>query len=96
MIPYFQLKSKNMELQQQFEKAAEESKTLSEKPSNDILLQLYSLYKQGSIGDINIDPPSNPFDIVNKAKYNAWEALKGKTKEEAMQEYVELVQQLKG
>jgi acyl-CoA-binding protein len=95
MILYFQLKSKSMELQQQFEKAAEESKTLSEKPSNDILLKLYSLYKQGSVGDINIDPPSNPFDIVNKAKYNAWEALKGKTKEEAMQEYVELVEKLK-
>ncbi|WP_114790687.1 acyl-CoA-binding protein [Niabella yanshanensis] len=85
-----------MELQQQFEKAAEESKSLSEKPSNDILLQLYSLYKQGSVGDINIDPPSNPFNIVNKAKYNAWEALRGKTKEEAMQEYVALVRQLKG
>lgn len=84
-----------MELQQQFEKAAEESKTLSEKPSNEILLKLYSLYKQGSVGDINIDPPSNPFDIVNKAKYNAWEALKGKTKEEAMQEYVDLVGKLK-
>lgn len=84
-----------MELQQQFEKAAEESKTLSEKPSNDILLQLYSLYKQGSVGDINIDPPSNAFDIVNKAKFNAWEALKGKTKEGAMQEYIDLVKQLK-
>lgn len=84
-----------MELQQQFEKAAEESKTLSEKPSNDILLQLYSLYKQGSVGDINIDPPSNPFDIVNKAKFNAWEALKGKTKEAAMLAYIDLVKQLK-
>ncbi len=84
-----------MELQQQFEKAAEESKTLSEKPSNDILLQLYSLYKQGSVGDINIDPPTNPFDIVNKAKFNAWEGLKGKTKEAAMEEYIALVERLK-
>lgn len=84
-----------MELQQQFEKAAEESKTLSEKPSNEVLLKLYSLYKQGSVGDVNIDPPSNPFDIVNKAKFSAWEALKGKSKEEAMQEYVDLVNKLK-
>lgn len=85
-----------MELQQQFEEAAAASKTLSEKPSNEILLQLYSLYKQGTEGDVNIDPPSNPFDIVAKAKYNAWEELKGKSKETAMQEYIDLVTKLKG
>ncbi|WP_346238770.1 acyl-CoA-binding protein [Niabella insulamsoli] len=85
-----------MELIQQFEKAVAESKNLSEKPSNETLLQLYSLYKQGSLGDINIDPPTNPFDIVNKAKYNAWEALKGTSKEKAMQDYVDLVNRLKG
>lgn len=85
-----------MELKEQFEKAAEESKTLSEKPSNDVLLKLYSLYKQGSIGDVNSEPPSNPFDFVNRAKYEAWEALKGKSQEEAMQAYVDLVNELKG
>jgi acyl-CoA-binding protein len=37
-----------MELKEQFEQAAAGSKTLSEKPSNDVLLQLYSLYKQGA------------------------------------------------
>jgi acyl-CoA-binding protein len=84
-----------MELKEQFEKAAADSKTLSERPGNEILLQLYSLYKQGSEGDVNIDPPSNPFDFVAKAKYDAWAGLKGKTKEEAMQEYVALVQKLK-
>ena len=84
-----------MELKEQFEKAAEESKTLSEKPSNDILLNLYSLYKQGSVGDVNTDPPSNPFDIVNRAKHEAWSALKGKTQEDAMQEYIDLVNRLK-
>lgn len=85
-----------MDLQQQFEAAAATSKTLGQKPSNEILLQLYSLYKQGTEGDVNIDPPSNPFDIVAKAKYNAWEELKGKSKEAAMQEYVDLVTKLKG
>lgn len=84
-----------MELAQQFEKAVVESKTLSEKPSNETLLQLYSLYKQGSVGDINIEPPSNPFDIVGKAKYNAWNELKGKTQEAAMQEYIDLINKLK-
>jgi len=84
-----------MELKEQFEKAIADSKTLSEKPSNETLLQLYSLYKQGTEGDVNTDPPSNPFDFVNKAKYEAWSALKGKGKETAMQEYVSLVEKLK-
>jgi acyl-CoA-binding protein len=85
-----------MELKELFEKAVAESKTLSEKPSNDTLLQLYSLYKQATEGDVNTDPPANPFDFVNKAKYEAWSALKGKTKETAMQEYADLVAKLKG
>lgn len=85
-----------MELQEQFEQAVAESKNLSEKPGNETLLQLYSLYKQGSIGDINTEPPSNPFDFVAKAKYNAWAELKGKTTTDAMTEYVELISKLKG
>jgi acyl-CoA-binding protein len=85
-----------MDLKEQFELAAADSKTLSEKPGNDILLQLYSLYKQGSVGDVNTDPPSNPFDFVNKAKHEAWAALKGTSTDEAMKAYVELVKKLKG
>lgn len=83
-----------MELKEQFEQAAAESKTLSEKPNNEILLQLYSLYKQGSIGNVNMDPPSNPFDFVAKAKYEAWASLKGKSTTDAMTEYIELVKKL--
>jgi diazepam-binding inhibitor (GABA receptor modulator, acyl-CoA-binding protein) len=84
-----------MDQQKQFEDAVNNSKTLSEKPSNEVLLQLYSLYKQATIGDVNTEPPANPFDFVNKAKHDAWEALKGKTKETAMQEYIDLVNKLK-
>lgn len=84
-----------MDLQAQFEQAAADSKTLSSKPSNETLLQLYSLYKQGSTGDVNTEPPSNPFDFVGKAKFEAWNALKGKSKEAAMQEYIDLVTKLK-
>jgi len=85
-----------MNIQTLFEQAVAGSKTLSEKPSNEILLQLYSLYKQATEGDVNTEPPSNPFDFVNKAKHEAWSALKGKTKETAMEEYVALVERLKG
>ncbi|MBV4355566.1 acyl-CoA-binding protein [Pinibacter aurantiacus] len=85
-----------MELKDLFEKAVADSKTLSEKPDNETLLQLYSLYKQGTEGDVNTEPPSNPFDFVNKAKHEAWSNLKGKSREAAMQEYVDLVTKLKG
>ncbi|HEX7847271.1 MAG TPA: acyl-CoA-binding protein [Chitinophagaceae bacterium] len=84
-----------MELKEKFEQAVVESKNLSERPSNDTLLQLYSLYKQATEGDVNTDPPSNPFDFVAKAKYQAWESMKGKTKDTAMNEYVDLVGKLK-
>lgn len=84
-----------MNIQEQFDQAVTRSKTLSEKPGNDILLQLYALYKQATEGDVNVDPPTNAFDFVGKAKFNAWEAVKGKAKDAAMQEYVELVSKLK-
>ncbi len=85
-----------MDLKVQFEQAAMDSKNLPEKPDNDVLLQLYSLYKQGSVGDLNIEPPANPFDFVAKAKYEAWNGLKGKPRDEAMKAYIELVNKLKG
>ncbi len=84
-----------MELKEKFEKAAAESKQLPAKPDNETLLQLYSLYKQGTEGDVNTEPPSNMFDFVGKAKYDAWEGLKGKTKQAAMEEYIALVTKLK-
>ncbi|HVM90184.1 MAG TPA: acyl-CoA-binding protein [Puia sp.] len=83
------------QLMQEFEQAAEESKNLGIRPSNETLLQLYSLYKQATVGDINIDPPSNPFDFVAKAKYDAWSSLRGKSKDLMMHEYINLVNKLK-
>jgi acyl-CoA-binding protein len=85
-----------MDIKEQFEKATAESKSLSTKPDNETLLQLYSLYKQSTEGDVSGEAPSNPFDFVNKAKYEAWAGLKGKTAEESMQQYVDLVNKLKG
>jgi diazepam-binding inhibitor (GABA receptor modulating acyl-CoA-binding protein) len=84
-----------MDLSQQFEQAVNESKELRERPSNDTMLQLYSLYKQSKEGDVQADPPSNSFDFVAKAKYEAWLRLKGKTQAEAMQQYISLVEKLK-
>ena len=85
-----------MELKEQFEQAVAASKTLSERPDNDTLLTLYALYKQSTEGDVSGEAPTNPFDFVAKAKYNAWDKLKGKSSEAAMQEYIDLVTKLKG
>ena len=84
-----------MDLKTLFTQAVEESKNLSDRPSNDSLLQLYSLYKQATEGDVNVDPPANPFDFVSKAKFEAWAGLKGKTQDAAMQDYVDLIGKLK-
>lgn len=79
-----------------FEQAVTDSKSLSQKPDNETLLKLYSLYKQATEGDAGHEGPENMFDFVGKAKYEAWNALRGKTKEAAMEEYVTLVTSLKG
>lgn len=84
-----------MDLKNMFEQAVSDSKSLSDRPSNDTLLQLYSLYKQATEGDVSAGPPANPFDFVAKAKYEAWAGLKGKTKDAAMKEYVQLIEKLK-
>ena len=77
-----------------FEQAVADSKNLSERPSNDILLKLYGLYKQVTDGDVHGERPGG-FDFKGAAKYDAWEAQKGKNKEDAAKEYIELVNSLK-
>ncbi len=82
-------------LKKKFEAAAADSKKLPERPSNDVLLQLYALYKQGSEGDVEGKRPGVT-DMVGRAKYDAWAAVKGTDTEDAMQQYIDLVKSLKG
>jgi diazepam-binding inhibitor (GABA receptor modulating acyl-CoA-binding protein) len=91
---YIRFKYVKMDLNDLFTQAVEESKDLKDRPSNDTMLQLYSFYKQATLGDANGEAP-NMFDFVAKAKYEAWSSLKGKTKEAAMQDYINLVGKLK-
>ena len=77
-----------------FDKAAADSKKLAEKPDNATLLKLYALYKQGSEGDNEGKRPGFT-DMVGRAKYDAWAAVKGKTAEDAMKDYIALVKSLK-
>lgn len=79
-----------MELQQQFESAVTQSKELTQRPSSTELLDLYALFKQASEGNVRGDRPTG-FDLRAIAKYDAWNALAGKTKEQAMHEYISLV-----
>jgi len=83
-----------MSLQTDFEQATVRAKSLPEQ-SNDVLLQLYALYKQATAGDVQGDEPGM-FDFVGKAKYDAWAARRGMGKDAAMQAYVELVDKLGG
>jgi len=76
-----------------FEQAAQAVKALPENPDNDTLLQLYALFKQGSVGDVSGEKPGL-FDFVGLAKYEAWEKLEGLSPEDARQQYVEVVRKL--
>jgi acyl-CoA-binding protein len=82
-----------MTLEDEFNKAIDLTKTFNQRPSNEVLLKLYALYKQATMGD---NPGEKPavFDIKALAKFNAWESLKGKSREESMREYIELVHSL--
>ncbi|RQP26365.1 acyl-CoA-binding protein [Piscinibacter terrae] len=82
------------DLKAQFEQAVADSKKLSEKPDNMTLLKIYALYKQASAGDVEGKRPGFT-DMVGRAKFDAWAELKGKTGDEAMQEYVDLIESLK-
>ena len=81
-------------LKAKFEKAVAESKQLPEKPDNQTLLKIYALYKQATEGDNEGKRPGFT-DLVGRAKFDAWAALKGKGGDAAMQEYVDLIESLK-
>ena len=82
-----------MGLTEDFEAAAARSKQLTTRPSNEVLLQMYSLYKQASEGDVAGSRPGM-MDFKGRAKYDAWAKLKGKGQEDAKQEYVDLINSL--
>jgi len=76
-----------------FESAVARSKEFTKRPSNEELLQLYALYKQATEGDVSGERPGG-FDFKAIAKFDAWEGLKGKSTEQAEQEYILLVDSL--
>ena len=81
-------------LKQQFEAAVAGSKSLSERPDNQTLLRLYALYKQATAGD-NAEKKPGFGDMVGRAKWDAWNGLKGTPAETAMQQYIDLIASLR-
>ena len=81
------------DLKAAFEKAMADSKNLSERPDNATLLKIYALYKQGSAGD-NTEKKPGFGDMVARAKWDAWNSLKGISQDDAMQQYIDLIAEL--
>ncbi len=83
------------DLKSKFEQAVAQSKSLPERPDNATLLKLYALYKQASAGDVEGKRPGFS-DMVGRAKWDAWNEIKGTASEAAMKQYVDLIEDLKG
>ena len=82
------------ELKARFESAVAESKQLPQRPDNQTLLKIYALYKQATEGDNGGKRPGFT-DMVGRAKFDAWKGLEGKGSEQAMTEYIDLIESLK-
>lgn len=76
-----------------FEAAVAQSKNLSERPDNATLLKIYALYKQGTAGD-NAEKKPGFGDMVGRAKWDAWNNLKGTAQDDAKQQYIDLIESL--
>lgn len=83
------------DLKAKFEQAVADSKNLPERPDNQTLLKLYALFKQASTGDVDGERPGFT-DMVGRAKWDAWNELKGTAANDAMKQYVDLIDELKG
>lgn len=82
------------DLKSQFEQAAQQAQELPKRPDNEMLLKLYALYKQGTAGDVSGARPGI-LDMTGRLKYDAWTKVKGMGADQAMTEYIQLVEKLK-
>ena len=74
-----------MDLKEQFEASIDKAKGLPNQ-SNETLLELYSLFKQATIGDVEGDRPSG-FDFWGAAKWDEWAKRRGMSADAAMRAY---------
>jgi len=83
------------DLNKTFEDAVAASKNLEERPDNATLLKIYALYKQATAGDVEGKRPGFT-DMIGRAKWDAWNELKGTAADTARQQYIDLIEDLKG
>jgi diazepam-binding inhibitor (GABA receptor modulator, acyl-CoA-binding protein) len=81
-------------LETRFQDAAEAVQDLPERPDNATLLRLYALYKQATAGDVEGKRPGM-MDFSGRAKYDAWAEVEGTPREDAMEQYIALVERLR-
>ena len=72
---------------EEFKAAADHVRNLKNTPPNDKFLEIYSLYKQATCGDCNIECPS---DEKGKAKHAAWVSRKGMSQADAEKAYIDI------
>ena len=82
------------DLTTQFEAAVAQSTQLPSRPDNQTMLKIYSLYKQATVGDNTAAKPGFS-DLVARAKWDAWKKREGTTPDEAMQQYIDLIEELR-
>lgn len=82
-------------MQEQFNKAAINVKKLKKSPRNDEMVELYALYKQATIGDVNTADPGK-WNFRDKIKWDAWNHKRGTSREKAKQDYINKVNELIG
>ena len=80
-------------LEDEFRNAADKSKNLKNRPDDETILEIYSYYKQATEGDVTGEKPG-AFNFVARAKYDAWAARNGMSREVAMKAYVKLINNL--
>lgn len=83
------------DLNAEFEAAVANSKDLRDRPDNAALLKLYTMYKQATSGD-NDTPKPGFSDPVARAKWDAWNAVKGTNGDDAKKQYITLISSLGG
>lgn len=79
------------DLDERFERAQADVKTLATRPSNEQLLTLYALFKQATAGEASAAKKPGRFDLVGRAKYDAWSKLGGTPADQAKERYVATV-----
>jgi diazepam-binding inhibitor (GABA receptor modulating acyl-CoA-binding protein) len=83
-----------IDLRAQFEAAAQAAQNMPRRPDNETLLRIYALYKQATAGDATGTRPGFT-DFVGRAKHDAWAKLKGIGKDQAMRDYIALVESVR-